>query len=781
MPNRSLPWSAVCIPFVIALALAVVPAASLLAQTAIQQDQSQSPPCTAENRYFADEVWAKVGERVCLKCHNAQGDAADSDFILQPATRDPAATVHNCANFARLAKEQENGQSRLLQKVIGGLDHGGGAVLKPDSAGYRILEQYVRRLEGKASEASLAKAIEAAQYNAPPFFEGVVPMSPERLLRRVTFSLAARLPSAQEREAVAKDGLSALNPILDQLMTEEAFYFRLQEGFNDIFLTRGFEDNAETILSYEHFEKTRLWYQKHNLDHIPEKDRQKAHYKLADDYREAIHREPLELIKYIVRHDRPFTELVTADYILVSPYTARGYGLFEQMQSQFKNPEDPFEYLPAKLPALKNRSGKVQESASGFYPHAGMLSTFHYLRRYPTTDTNRNRLRARMYYLHFLGIDIMELAPRVTDAAAVGAKFEIPTMQAADCVVCHKTIDPVAGLFQDYVDKDNLFGQRKGGWYTDMFTAGLEREKLADEERWRSLPWLGERTARDPRFAAAMVEHVYYILTGRKVLQPPGDIEDPLFNSKRRAYQEQRRLIEDTSREFAAANFNLKLVFKLLINSDFYRVDGLATAAEHPRRQAELDDLGLVRMLSPEQLERKLNALFGKSWGRLDHRGSQFKILYGGIDSQSVTERMADPSGAMGAIQRIMANDMACKNVPLDFTKPASERRLFPQIELNVVPEDNPESEQQVRQAIVHLHAYLLGQQHAIDHPEVQRTYELFLGILHDSKERKGWDKQDSYFCRGADDKRVDDPQYTLRAWRGVVTYLLRQYDFLYE
>ena len=51
---------------------------------------------------------------------------------------------------------------------------------------------------------------------------------------------------------------------------------------------------------------------------------------------------------------------------------------------------------------------------------------------------------------HFLGIDIMQLAPRVTDAAAVAAKYEIPTMQAADCVVCHKTIDPVAGLFQDY-------------------------------------------------------------------------------------------------------------------------------------------------------------------------------------------------------------------------------------------------------------------------------------------------------------------------------------------
>jgi len=74
---------------------------------------------------------------------------------------------------------------------------------------------------------------------------------------------------------------------------------------------------------------------------------------------------------------------------------------------------------------------------------------FQYLRRYPTTETNRNRLRAGMYYQHFLGVDIMNLAPRVSDAAAIDAKYEIPTMQAAECVVCHRTIDPIAGLFQE--------------------------------------------------------------------------------------------------------------------------------------------------------------------------------------------------------------------------------------------------------------------------------------------------------------------------------------------
>lgn len=732
--------------------------------------------CSAVDRFFADDVWAKVGERTCLKCHKSGGEAAESDFLLHDTARDRDALIRNVAAFSRMATTLKNGKSVLLLKVSGAADHGGGEVLKADSTAYRILDRFVRRMKGAPDVTSEPEV----DYDAPPFFDGVQMMSPERLLRRVTLSLAGRLPSDEERIAVRDRGLAALDEFLDGVMTEDAFFERLKEGFNDIFLTLGYDGNGEEVLSYDHFQPTRLWYQNYDLSKVTEKERQRARWNLADVYRDAIKREPLELIEHIVRNDRPFTELVTADYIMVSPYSSRGYGIFEELKGQFKDTEDPFEYVPARLKALKSRNGKVQESETGFYPHSGFLSMFHYLRRYPTTETNRNRLRARMYYQHFLGIDVMALAPRVTDAAAVTAKYEIPTMQAADCVVCHKSIDPLAGLFQDYNEGGHL-GPRKEGWYTDMFGPGFEGEDLPEEDRWRALQWLGERTAKDSRFAVAMVEHVYYILMGRKVLSPPEDIDDPLFGSKRQAYREQRRLIEDITREFAQADFNLKVAFKALIPSDFYRADGLATAAEHPRRRAELDDVGVVRLLTPEGLERKIEAVFGERWGRLVNRESQFKILYGGIDSQSVTERMTDPSGAMGAIQRIMANDVACRNVALDFTRKPDERRLFPSIEPDVVPGDDPKAEAQIRNAIVHLHERVLGQIHQPDHPEVDRTYDLFAGIIADSKTAKGIDRRGSYFCERVNDQYINDPHYTVRAWRGVVTYLLRQHDFLYE
>lgn len=732
---------------------------------------------------FEHEVWAKVGLPKCLTCHRTGGEAEDSGFLLvDPRKSESSARTEvmrqNRAAFARMAAVKQENASRMLLKVVGELDHGGADVLKPDSAAYRVLAEFVRQVNSRATAPAVG-----AEPKMPPFLQGVEMLDDRRLLRRATLSLAGRLPTDAERAAVAKDGLKAIRAILDAVMKEEAFFERLREGFNDIFLTLGIDGNADqTVLSYEHFEKTRHWYQTYDLTHIKDKDeRQRTEWKIAAEYRKAILGESMKLIEHIVRENRPFTELVTADYIMVSPYSARGYGVFDQVKAQFKNPDDPFEYVPVKLKALVGRSKpENQDSATGFYPHAGLLSTFQYLTRYPTTETNRNRLRARMYYQHFLGVDVLELAARVSDAAAVTAKYEIPTMQAAECVVCHKTLDPVAGLFQDYwrFADQGVYGKRKGGWFTDMFEAGFEGEDLPDQERWRALQWLGERTAKDPRFAVAMVEHVYQILNGRKVLSPPRDFDDSLYPARLRAYSEQRRRIAAIAARFASTGFNLKDVFKDWVLSDFYRADGLATALKDPCRRAELDDLGLTRLLSPEQLERKVAAVFGEPWGKLN---DQLAILYGGIDSKEVTDRAADPSGAMGAIQRSLSNDVACKHVPRDFARPAAQRKLFPHIEPDVIPGASAEADQTIRKAIARLHETILGRYDDEDSNEVQRTFELFAGIIEDAKHQKGLDKRENYFCRQGDPAPPEDPRYTIRAWRGVVTYLLRRSEFLYE
>ena len=759
-----------------------------IAGTAVVRAQKAEPytgpACAAPvDPFFADEVWPKVGLKSCLECHKAGGDAEDSRFILS----DPAlsrgeeqdrAMRHNRDAFAAMARLKAGDESRLLVKAAGRLKHGGKQVLKPDSAGYAVLAEFVRRLYSP-SAGDLARMTEQDK-NAPPFFDGVTMLSDRALLRRVTLSLVGRLPTDAERAAVSSQGRAAFPALLDAIMKEDAFYDRLREGFNDIFLTTGYDGVPENALSYEHFSKTRGWAEYGDLSSIGDKKAQQQYrYKLTADYRKAMLDEPMKLIEYIVRNDHPFSEIVTADYIMVTPYTAKGYGIYDELKPKFKNPDDPFEYIPVKLKALVSRDHRDDEdSPTGYYAHAGLLSNFQYLKRYPTTETNRNRARARVFYLYFLGVDVLELAARVSDAAAVTAKYPVPTMQAPECVVCHKTVDPVAGLFQDYWKFEGVYGRRKGGWFKDMFAPGFEGEDLPEDQRWRALQWLGERTAKDPRFATAMVGHAYYVLTGRKVLQPPKDIDDSMFAARRRAYQEQRKEVEAVAAHFVQDNFNLKTALKDWILSDFYRADGLATAALNPQRAAELDDVGVSRMLAPEQLERKVAAIFGRPWGKLN---DQMAMLYGGIDAKEVTERAADPSGAMGAIQRTMSNDVALRETALDFSRPNDERHLFRDIEPDVAPGESPEGDAKIRREISHLHELVLGRDDAPDSPEVQRTFDLFAGIVSDARERNATDKQEIYSGRRELLKPVPDPKYTVRAWRAVLTYLMRRTEFLYE
>ena len=156
------------------------------------------------------------------------------------------------------------------------------------------------------------------------------------------------------------------------------------------------------------------------------------------------------------------------------------------------------------------------------FPHSGVLSTPAWLNRYPSTDTNRNRARARWTYYHFLGVDIEKSAPRTTDPIAL-ADTNNPTLNNAACTVCHERLDQVAGAYQMFGDngvyldtwggKDSLprsykdphlFGgaledriyQNGDTWYRDMRPPGLEgKEAPSDQD---SLQWLAHQITEDP-------------------------------------------------------------------------------------------------------------------------------------------------------------------------------------------------------------------------------------------------------------------------------------------
>ena len=180
-------------------------------------------------------------------------------------------------------------------------------------------------------------------------------------------------------------------------------------------------------------------------------------------------RAPLELIAYVVKNDRPYTEILTAEYIMANPWAAAAYGA----STQFSDPDDIHEFKPSRIVSYYRHGDGFEIERDRLignrvinpgslitdYPHAGILNTTVFLLRYPTTATNRNRARSRWTYYHFLGVDVEKSASRTTDPVAL-ADTNNPTMHNPNCTVCHRVLDPVAGAFQNYDD----VGHYKSNW-----------------------------------------------------------------------------------------------------------------------------------------------------------------------------------------------------------------------------------------------------------------------------------------------------------------------------
>ena len=180
-------------------------------------------------------------------------------------------------------------------------------------------------------------------------------------------------------------------------------------------------------------------------------------------------RAPLELIAHVVRNDLPYTEILTADYVMANPLADEAYG----GDAAFDDAEDVLEFKPSRIvDYYRDDDSVVSEHTEAFglhviepgnlrtdWPHAGILNTLVFLKRYPTTPTNRNRARSRWTYYHFLGLDVEKSASRTTDPAAL-ADTNNPTMRNPACTVCHGVLDPVAGAFQNY----GIEGYYRDGW-----------------------------------------------------------------------------------------------------------------------------------------------------------------------------------------------------------------------------------------------------------------------------------------------------------------------------
>lgn len=600
-------------------------------------------------------------------------------------------------------------------------------------------------------------------------------------LRNASLQLVSRLPTSAEEALVTTQGEDGLRQALGGMMKEEAFYDRLSEIFNDMLHTNRYlsTNGTEAALQLMGRFPTARWFD----PGVDLRDRNYQLYRITTN--NSVATEPLELINHVVKNNLPMTEILTADYFMVNGYSAKSYGI---RNVTFTDEWDANEFRPARLNNI---------------PHAGILSSLMFLNRYPTSATNRNRARSRVVYDLFLDVDILALDGARPDGTAVDISRPSPTLNNPDCVKCHTLLDPVASSFRDW----NLRGTYtpNAAWYTDMLQAGFGSEVFPARSTADELQWLTKQVVADPRFDDAILRIVFHGLMGQDPLDPPGD---GAITAERDAWLAQSTHLNEIKAKYVAANRNLKTLITELILSPYWRAQGLNDAAF----ALVHEETGAARLLTPEMLHRRIEALFGFQWrGPLDQYAANLSVfstarlldsrlyyqqIYGGIDSFVITERLSDPNGLMVFVQERMANEMACYGVPNDFLAPASQRRLFPHVATST-DLTGSQGVAAVRRNIQHLHRYLLGEDLALTDAEIEHTYALFTAVLQGGRAALSSRAESSALparcmrnnelltgtslnVNGTDGRLRNDPDYTLRAWMAVVAYLLSDYRFIY-
>lgn len=532
-------------------------------------------------------------------------------------------------NLAKLSSLAERiGGDTILKKVRGASSHGGGVQLTPDAKSYALLEAfltpYLQNQTGTQTPQTTQESAALTYRRASLMLTGTIPVDFPPL----------------ESEA-------DLDTALGRLFEDKHFYEFIKRGANDRLLTRSINSTYSLDFYLTHYYPMYSAILKQSAQPL--------------EFQKSVSRElgeaPLELISHVVRNNRPYTEILTANYAMVSKNTA---AVFEANLS----PEQD-QYLPSKdegqmVSGTENPvpSADWEMSNKAFAEPVGILNSLGFLQQYQSNATNRNRARARWTYQHFLGIDIENSSSRNIDASVlIDVQGGIPSRLA--CKVCHDRIDPVAGAFQrygargtyldgafgldtlDWAYKRTSFYAAGDTWYRSMLAPGFEGTdfNLGDNIQNKDpLRVLAESITAHPKFAEGTIKFWWPALFGEELL--PYHLNDDQLALR------QQWLIAAAA-DFRDGGYNLKSLMASLIKSPFFRSISTDTNPYKSDR----------RLLTPEELRNKTKTLTNYDDVRLT---KDWLILYGGIDSYNVETRQRSFSTMMLQAAKLHASDASC-------------------------------------------------------------------------------------------------------------------------
>jgi hypothetical protein len=500
----------------------------------------------------------------------------------------------------------------------------------------------------------------------------IVPLSPTEQLVRVSMALRGTRPTIDELEAVAADP-ETLADYVDAYLASPELGETIREMHDDAWLVGS--ENPYPLLD-------------------PLADR------FGTEIGRAVSQSPLRLAEYIVTNDRPYTEIVTADYMVMDEIGAAVWGV-----------------------AFDPGADALQQTAliEGV-PAAGVLSDPELFVRHRSDAANYNRGRANMVSSSLLCTNFLDRDIEVdgtVDLADPDAVSEAVRTNPS-CASCHQTLDGLAsfmwgwrgllnpGLSTEYpllMWGPNLVDdwEQKTGRPPNYF--GTDGDDLAS---------LGQLIADDPRFSLCTAQRFYAFFHQVPVEEVPLE----------RAAELQTILID--------SGFSAKAVIRAIVLDEEF----LRSYTDDPALAEEVRGLKKAR---PSQLARTFAASTGFVWqtnldmpplptqkymGDVDLlRGTQygFAVLGGGIDGRYV-ETAADTVNATTSLMvRQLAQDAAAHVVAADFAEPDHAARWL----LDGAEPDDSDEATIVAQLVV-LHAKLYGELVETDDPSVRDAWTLW-------------------------------------------------------
>lgn len=417
----------------------------------------------------------------------------------------------------------------------------------------------------------------------------LVPLEGARLLRRMSLDLRGTLPTVDELDAAEdadEDELAALREAMFQSPDfEERLVRKLGERWHtrvDEFLLRNAEYIAEGVGSPQ----------------------------MEYAWERAVGEEPLRLMAWIAANDRPWTEIVTADYTLANEIMAATW---------------PVDYPEG------GEGWQVSTYTDG-RPAAGVLATNGLWWRYYSTVSNYNRGRASAIARLLLCEDYLSRPVSFDSQVALVDEEGVSSALKSNpyCLGCHASIDPLAAA---------LFGFWVANEYSvaEMQQYHPERERLGEllmdaepafyGEPLEGLGQLGEMIARDPRFSRCTAETFAEVLWGRPVAAGDYDRIDALRAA------------------FEAGDGTVKPLLRAVTDTAVYRAGGLAEDAT----DEQLDQENTARLMDAILLGSVLEDLAGFTWtyegfDQLDNDTWGYRVQGGGVDGSFVTSTQRLPS-----------------------------------------------------------------------------------------------------------------------------------------